>query len=135
MINSKVLLLSLALVGFLGYSSLVCPQETDTSLSSPDNAFSGYQRVTNGITPPKATHAPDPQYPDLPTDTEPRGLVVMLVGVDARGHVGPVRVLRSSAPVFENSAVETVKKWKFKPAKGEGKAVPVQITVEMKFEK
>jgi protein TonB len=100
-----------------------------------DQDFAVYQHVSKGVTPPKATHAPDPQYPDLPVDTEPRGLVVMLVGVDARGHVGPVRVLRSSAPVFEKSAVETVKKWKFKPAREDGKAVPVQITVEMKFEK
>lgn len=102
---------------------------------SDDDTFSSYRRVTKRITAPKATHAPDPQYPDLPPDTEPRGLVVMLIGVDARGHVGPVRVLRSSAPAFENSAVQTVKKWKFKPAKEDGKAVSVQITVEMKFER
>jgi TonB family protein len=103
--------------------------------SADDEAFTAYQRVGKGISPPVATHAPDPPYPDLPADTEPRGLVVMLIGVDAHGHVGPVRVMRSSAPAFENSAVETVKKWKFKPAKEDGKAVPVQITVEMKFSK
>ena len=88
-----------------------------------------------GITPPKATKSPDPQYPDLPADTEPRGVVVMLIGVDTRGHVGPVHVVRSSAPVFEKSAVSTVKTWRFKPARKEGKPVPVQITVEMSFAK
>ena len=77
--------------------------------------------------------SPDPPYPDLPADTEPRGVVVMLIGVDARGHVGPVHVVRSSAPVFEKSAVDTVKTWRFKPAKKDGQAVPVQITVEMTF--
>jgi protein TonB len=102
---------------------------------SDDQELASYQRVVKGISPPKATHSPDPQYPELPADTEPRGLVVMLIGVNAHGHVGPVRVVRSSAPVFEKSAVETVKKWKFKPAKKNGQAVPVQITVEMKFER
>ncbi len=105
-----------------------------SSATAPDDqAFAGYERVTTGVTPPKATKSPDPEYPDLPADTEPRGLVVMLIGVDARGHVGPVHVVRSSAPVFEKSAVETVKTWRFKPAKRDGKPVPVQITVEMSF--
>jgi TonB family protein len=104
-----------------------------TSSASSDEAFAGYQRVGPGITPPKATHSPDPEYPDVPADVEPRGVVVMLIGVDSRGHVGPVHVVRSSAPVFDKSAVDTVKTWRFKPAKKDGKAVPVQITVEMSF--
>ncbi len=59
----------------------------------------------------------------------------MLIGVDAHGRVGPVHVLRSSAPAFEKSAVGTVRTWRFKPAKKDGSAVPVQITVEMSFAK
>ena len=104
---------------------------TETS----DEAFAGYQRVTGGMTPPKATKSPDPPYPEVPEDTEPNAVVVMLIGVDTRGHVGPVHVVRSSARVFDKSAVETVKTWRFKPAKKDGKPVPVQITVEMKFAK
>ena len=107
---------------------------SDSTVTTPDDqAFAAYERITPGITPPKATKSPDPPYPDLPADTEPRGVVVMLIGVDARGHVGPVHVVRSSAPVFEKSAVNTVKTWRFKPAKKDGKPVPVQITVEMRF--
>jgi len=108
---------------------------TSNAAASDDRALAGYQRVTAGITPPKATHSPDPQYPDVPADTEPRGVVVMLIGVNSHGHVGPVLVVRSSAPVFEKSAVATVKSWRFKPAKKDGKPVPVQITVEMSFAK
>jgi len=44
-------------------------------------------------------------------------------------------VLRSDEQAFEKSAVTTVKKWKFKPAEKDGHALPVQITVEMKFQK
>ncbi len=102
---------------------------------SDDAAFAGYQLVTAGITPPKATHSPDPQFPDIPADAEPSGVVVMLIGVDAHGHVKPVRVLRSPGEAFEKSAVATVKSWRFKPAKKDGKPVPVQITVEMRFER
>ncbi len=108
---------------------------TSSADFSGDQTFSQFLRVTKGMTPPKATHAPDPKFPDLPPDAEQRGTVVMLVGINAKGHVEAVRVLRSDEHAFETTAVDTVKKWKFRPAEKEGKAVPVQVTVEMKFEK
>jgi periplasmic protein TonB len=85
--------------------------------------------------PPKAIFTPDPKFPDLPADAEPRGTVVMLIGVNTKGHVEAVRVLRSDEPAFEKSAVATVRRWKFKPAEKNGHSVPVQVTVEMKFQR
>ncbi|HEY5177956.1 MAG TPA: energy transducer TonB [Terriglobales bacterium] len=116
------------------------PESSSTLSTSPtdfsdDQTFSQYLRVTQGMKPPKATHAPDPKFPDLPPDAEQRGTVVMLVGINAKGRVEVVRALRSDEHVFETSAVNTVKKWKFRPAEKNGHAVPVQVTVEMKFEK
>ncbi|MGB8772254.1 MAG: energy transducer TonB [Candidatus Korobacteraceae bacterium] len=102
---------------------------------SDDQTFSQFQRVVKGMKPPKATRTPDPKFPDLPPDAEQRGTVVMLVGIDAKGRVAVVRVLRSDEHAFETSAVSTVKKWKFRPAEKNGQAVPVQVTVEMKFER
>jgi protein TonB len=49
--------------------------------------------------------------------------------------VAAVRVLRSDEQAFEQTAVATVKKWKFKPAQKDGHPVAVQITVEMKFQR
>jgi TonB family protein len=108
---------------------------TTPSDAADDPTFSQFQRVTQGIKPPKATSAPDPKFPQLPSDAEQHGTVVMLIGVNVRGHVEAVRVLRSDEPAFEKSAVSTVKKWKFKPAQKDGHPVPVQVTVEMKFQK
>ena len=100
-----------------------------------DEAFSGYQRVMKDMKPPKPKSSPDPAYPELPPYTEPNGIVDMLVGINTKGHVDLVHVLRASNAAFEASAVDTVKKWKFSPAKKDGKPVSVQITVEMKFQK
>jgi periplasmic protein TonB len=100
-----------------------------------DPAFAAFLPVTKDIKPPKATSAPDPKYPDIPADAEPQGTVVLLIGINAKGHVEPVRVLHSDEPAFEKTAVDTVKKWKFKPAEKSGHAVPVQVTVEMKFQR
>jgi protein TonB len=100
-----------------------------------DEAFASYQRISKGMRPPKATRSPDPDFPVIPADAEPHGVVVMLIGITAKGHVGPVHVLRASNDAFQQSAVSTVKTWRFSPAKKDGKAVPVQVTVEMKFAK
>jgi TonB family protein len=129
--------MSLALFTGHAFASEQSPDSPRGPNATPadDQVFAGYGRVTTGITPPKATKSPDPTYPEVPADTEPHGVVVMLIGVDTRGHVGPVQVVRSSAQVFEKSAVETVKTWRFKPAKKDGKPVPVEITVEMSFAK
>ena len=108
---------------------------TAPAAPADDPAFAEFQLVTKGVKPPKAVSAPDPKYPELPADAEDRGTVVMLIGVTAKGRVQPVRVLRSDEPAFEKIAVETVKKWKFKPAEKDGHPVPVQVTVEMKFQK
>jgi TonB family protein len=113
-------------------SSTLSTSPTDFS---DDQTFSRFERVTAGIKPPKAIHAPDPKFPDLPVDAERHGTVVMLVGVNAKGHVEEVRVLRSDERAYEQSAVQTVKKWKFKPAEKNGSPVPVQVTVEMKFQR
>jgi TonB family protein len=108
---------------------------TTPTSTTDDAAFAPYLRVTKDMKPPKATHAPDPQYPDVPADTEPNGVVLMLVGINPKGHVEQVHVLRSSNAIFEASAVTTVRTWKFSPAKKDGQPVPVQVTVEMHFQK
>ena len=109
---------------------------TTTPTAGPDDeAFAAYQRVTKDMKPPKATYSPDPDYPEIPNDAEPRGVVVMLVGINAKGHVELVHVLRASNDAFQNSAVATIKTWKFSPAKRNGKSVPVQVSVEMHFQK
>ena len=140
--NFPLIIFSFAMLVATAASGWSRTQQSDTSSMSTtsaapadDPAFAGFQQVTRGMKAPKATSAPDPKYPDLPQDAEPRGTVVMMIGVNAKGHVAVVRVLRSDEAAFEKTAVETVKKWKFKPAEKDGRPVPVQVTVEMKFQR
>ena len=131
-------IMMLALTPFLSAQSGDSSATISTSqpASIPDDqAFAGYEKVTKGIKPPKATHSPDPEYPKIPADAEPRGVVVMLIGINTKGHVELVHVLRASNEAFQDSAVNTVKTWRFSPAKKDGTPVPVQITVEMHFQK
>lgn len=104
-----------------------------TATPADDPAFAGFPPVTKDMKPPKATFSPDPKFPDLPEGAEERGTVVMLIGINVKGRVQEVRVLRSDEAAFDKAAVETVKKWKFRSAMKDGHSVPVQVTVEMKF--
>jgi TonB family protein len=128
--NSTTIAQSTAAAGDSSSMSTTTPANT-----VDDEAFNDYQRVTKEMKPPKATRSPDPEFPVIPSDAEPHGVVIMIIGITAKGHVGPVHVLRASNDAFQQSAVSTVKTWRFSPAKKDGKAVPVQVTVEMKFAK
>jgi TonB family protein len=135
-------LLALGLLAFAGdaQSQTANPSNDSSAVvvsgtPADDPVFAAFLPVTKGIKPPKAVSAPDPKYPDIPADAEPLGTVVMLIGITAKGHVEPVRVVHSDETAFEKTAVETVKKWKFKPAEKNGRPVPVQVTVEMKFQR
>ena len=135
-------ILSLAITSNAAAQSTAAAGDSSSKMSTntpasmvDDEAFVAYQRVTKDMKPPKATRSPDPDFPVIPVDAEPRGIVVMLIGINAKGHVELVHVLRVSNDAFQQSAVSTVKTWRFTPAKKDGKAVPVQVTVEMKFQK
>ena len=140
----KLILLAIFTLVFVSFapaqSSKTAADSASMSTTTPaatvdDESFNAYQRVTIGMKPPKAVKSPDPDYPQIPADAEPNGVVVMLVGINTKGRVELVHVLRASNDAFQNSAVSTVKTWKFSPAKKDGKAVPVQVTVEMHFQK
>jgi TonB family protein len=138
---SIILVVAVCACATINYPQAIATQNDSSSvvagdaLPADDPTFAAFQPVVKGIKPPKATSAPDPKYPDLPEGAEPQGTVVMLIGVTARGHVDPVRVLHSDEPAFEKTAVDTVKKWRFRPAEKDGHPVPVQVTVEMKFQR
>ena len=133
-------ILTLAFASSAAAQSSAAGDSSSMSTSTPantvdDEAFASYQRITKGMKPPKATRSPDPDFPVIPADAEPHGIVIMLIGINTKGHVELVHVLRASNDAFQQSAVSTVKTWRFTPAKKDGKAIPVQVTVEMKFAK
>ncbi len=55
----------------------------------------------------------------------------IVVGVD--GAVTDVKVSQGLGQGLHESAVQTVKTWKFKPAMKAGKPVPCKVMVEVRF--
>jgi TonB family protein len=88
-------------------------------------------RISGKVKPPQPTSTPDPDYPAQARGKHLRGTTVLWVTIGADGKVGDVKVARSFEPVLDQSAMDAVKKWKFRPAKLEGKPVAVQINIEI----
>ena len=63
------------------------------------------------------------------------GTVTMIFTVDARGRVKNPRVRNSTDPIFNKAALAAIKKWRYEPAKKNGKPTASRKEVKMKFNK
>lgn len=72
----------------------------------------------------------------FPMEARRRGLggdVLLEFIVDQRGNVANVRILKSSDMIFEKSAADAIRQWKFQPAQHDGKVVDVRVRTRLKF--
>jgi protein TonB len=74
-----------------------------------------------------------PEYPFEMRREGVNGVVTVKVTIDEHGAVSSTEVVKSSNPAFERPAVDAVTKWKFKPAKVDGKAVETKVIVPISF--
>ncbi len=87
-----------------------------------------------GVTPPSPIYKPDAPYTAAARNKGIEGVVVLWVTVGPQGIVTDVQ--EKSEPLgagLDQSAIDTVKKWKFNPATRDGEAVAVRLTVEISF--
>jgi protein TonB len=98
-------------------------------------AFIGIQVIDPTMldhTPVPKFQAP-PQYPFEMRRTGAIGEVVVDFIVDANGEVRNAYALRSTQREFEAAAVLAVGKWKFRPGRKDGRAVPTHMQVPIVF--
>lgn len=89
--------------------------------------------VTKG-TPPVPVRQVAPVYPAAMIDSGLRGAVAVEFVIDKEGVVTGARVLESNNPGFNEAALEAVRKWKFKPARTEGKPVEAKMRQLIEFQ-
>jgi TonB family protein len=86
------------------------------------------------VTTPKLIYSPDPEFSEEARKAKYQGIVVMTVLVGADGRVHDARITRSLGMGLDEKALETVKLWKFDPAKtSEGDPVAVYASIEVNF--
>jgi TonB family protein len=93
----------------------------------------GVFRVGGGISAPKPLATPDPEYTEEARKAKYQGTCILGLIVDAEGHPRDIRVSKSVGLGLDQKAIDAVRQWRFEPAMKDGRAVAVQISVEVSF--
>jgi TonB family protein len=84
---------------------------------------------------PRYAENPKPIYPQEAREKGYEGEVVLRVEVLINGQVGQIEIKRSSGyELLDRSALTTVKRWRFVPAKKGDVAIPVWANIPVKFQ-
>ena len=90
-------------------------------------------RVGGDVNPPIATNRVEPVYTEVARKARVEGLVIVETIIDRNGNVTDVRVLKGLPMGLDQSAIDAVRRWKFKPGTLNGQAVPVIFTLTVNF--
>ncbi len=82
---------------------------------------------------PEVVSQVQPEYPNEALKKNLEGVVWVQLWVDESGSVVETKVMKSENPVFNQSAIDAARRWKFKPAIANDKPVAVWISVPFKF--
>jgi TonB family protein len=87
----------------------------------------------NGVTVPSGVYMPPPDYTDPARIAKFQGSLVVLVKISEGGSAEDLKVLHGLPFGLNQTALDTVRTWKFRPATLDGKPVPVQVPIEVTF--
>ena len=118
-------------VQVLSLALLVAMTVTAASSGQTQQTSSGGQDVVSAST-LKRTYTTTPTWPQLAAEVE--GWVLLRFTVLPNGTVTDVEVQESSpAGVFEASAVEALRQWKFEPVERDGKKIAQRAEIRMNY--
>jgi TonB family protein len=94
---------------------------------------SGAVKVGGGVSAPRVTYDPDPEYSEMARQAKFQGTTILWLVVDEDGLPKHIRILKPLGLGLDEQAVEAVQRWQFAPSMKDGTPVPVKINVEVNF--
>jgi len=82
---------------------------------------------------PAVVYQIEPEYSEEARKARLTGTVVLYVEIDERGQVSRVEVRQALGLGLDEKAVEAIKKWRFRPARKDGRPVPSVALVDVGF--
>jgi TonB family protein len=108
-------------------------QDTEPVTQNAEPDADGYYSIGGNIAPPAPTTEAVPALRSREAEAAgASGVVVLEIRVDENGAVSDAKVLRS-IPLLDESAIATVKQWRYAPTLVAGRPVPVKMTVAVNF--
>ena len=103
------------------------PAAATQSVAGPDLAALAAQLQRTRYVPP--------EYPDRALNDRISGSVTVQYVVDERGYTKDVQVVDSTPKgVFDRAAVDAIRRWRYRPAKYNGRPVEVPVRTRIRFE-
>ena len=102
--------------------------------SNPQGPVDGVYRVGHGVSAPRATYMPDPEFSEKARQAGYEGVCVLELVVDAEGMPQRIRVTHAAGLGLDEKAMEAVRQWRFTPAMKDGTPVAVHINAEVQFQ-
>jgi periplasmic protein TonB len=93
----------------------------------------GVFKVGGSVSAPKPVFTPDPEYTEAARKAKYEGTVILWLVVDENGRPRDIKVTRGLEMGLTEKAIETVRSWRFQPARNNGVNVAVQIAVAVNF--
>lgn len=90
-------------------------------------------KLRGDITPPKPLKAPDPPFSQYARENKIQGVCTLSLIVDANGLPQNVRIAKSLEASLDQRAIETVERWRFRPAMNGATPIAVEVSVEVDF--
>jgi protein TonB len=90
-------------------------------------------RPGGDIRPPELVRRIEPGYPEAARKARQEGIVVLEAIIAASGSIEDVRVVKSAGVLLDSAAEEAVRRWRYRPATLNGRAVRVLLTVTVAF--
>ncbi len=75
-----------------------------------------------------------PKYPSDEKRHRINGDCLLALIIDSEGIPQDIHIVKSLGPAFDESAIEAVKKWRYKPASRDGVPIPMKTHVIVKFD-
>jgi TonB family protein len=82
---------------------------------------------------PRVIRMPGPQYTQEALDAKAEGVVLLSATIGIDGTPAEIHVVSGLGRGLDEKAVEALRQWRFNPGLRNGKPIPVQATIEIKF--
>ena len=91
------------------------------------------RQVGGGVMAPEKVFYPQPRYTEEARQARIQGIVILQAIIDTEGNVARLEVMKGLTLGLTESAIETVKTWRYKPATLNGKPVAVYMNLLINF--
>jgi periplasmic protein TonB len=99
----------------------------------PDSGTGTYRPGVGGVSQPVPIFTPEAEFSDEARRQKYEGVCLISVIIDAQGNPQSPRVVRALGMGLDEKALQAVMKYRFKPARKDGKPVAVRISVMVNF--